>query len=89
MVGDRRSFEFHRQCLCAQTINVRTKLRCGQFSKTVGMGPDQFVPLYVVIFCGTIAGSVFSALTFHRERLILNLFLAEVLILIACALIIT
>lgn len=56
------------------------------FLKTVGMGPDQFVPLYVVIFCGTIAGSVFSALTFHRDRLILNLFLAEVLILIACAL---
>ncbi|MCU4391691.1 MFS transporter [Acinetobacter courvalinii] len=56
------------------------------FLKTMGMGPDQFVPLYVVIFCGTIAGSVFSALTFHRERLILNLFLAEILILIACAL---
>lgn len=56
------------------------------FLKTVGMGPDQFVPLYVVIFCGTTAGSVFSALTFHRERLILNLFLAEILILIACAL---
>ncbi|MFV5594213.1 MFS transporter [Acinetobacter junii] len=56
------------------------------FLKTVGMGPDQFVPLYVVIFCGTIAGSVFSALTFHRDRLILNLFLAEILILIACAL---
>ncbi|OEY92132.1 MFS transporter [Acinetobacter proteolyticus] len=56
------------------------------FLKTMGMGPDQFVPLYVVIFCGTIAGSVFSALTFHRERVILNLFLAEILILIACAL---
>ncbi|MFW1950805.1 MFS transporter [Acinetobacter beijerinckii] len=56
------------------------------FLKTVGMGPDQFVPLYVVIFCGTISGCVFSALTFHRERLILNLFLAEILILIACAL---
>jgi MFS family permease len=55
------------------------------FLKTVGMGPDQFVPLYVVIFCGTISGCVFSALTFHRERLILNLFLAEILILIACA----
>lgn len=56
------------------------------FLKTVGMGPDQFVPLYVVIFFGTISGCVFSALTFHRERLILNLFLAEILILIACAL---
>ena len=56
------------------------------FLKTMGMGPDQFVPLYVVIFCGSIAGSVFSALTFHRERVILNLFLAEILILIACAL---
>lgn len=56
------------------------------FLKTMGMGPDQFVPLYVVIFCGTIAGSIFCVLTFHRDRLILNLFLAEILILIACAL---
>lgn len=56
------------------------------FLKTMGMGPDQFVPLYSVIFCGTIAGSVFSALTFHKDRLILNLFLAEFLILVACIL---
>ncbi|SUU03079.1 major facilitator superfamily permease [Acinetobacter haemolyticus] len=34
----------------------------------------------------TIAGSVFSALTFHKDRLILNLFLAEFLILVACIL---
>ncbi|EEH68087.1 hypothetical protein HMPREF0023_2356 [Acinetobacter sp. ATCC 27244] len=56
------------------------------FLKTMGMGPDQFVPLYSVIFCGTIAGSVFSALTFHKDRLMLNLFLAEFLILVACIL---
>ncbi|MCH7336219.1 MFS transporter [Acinetobacter sp. NIPH 2699] len=56
------------------------------FLKTMGMGPDQFVPFYMVIFLGTVAGSVFSAVTFNKDRLILNLFLAEFLILIACTL---
>ena len=56
------------------------------FLKTMGMGPDQFVPFYTIIFCGTILGAVFSALTFNRDRLILNLLFAEALILIACAL---
>ena len=56
------------------------------FLKTMGMGPDQFVPFYTVIFFGTILGAVFSALTFNRDRLILTLLFAESLILIACAL---
>ena len=40
------------------------------FLKTMGMGPDQFVPLYVVIFLGIVSGTLFSAMTFSRERII-------------------
>lgn len=56
------------------------------FLKTVGMGPDQFVPLYTIIFFGVLAGTIFSAFTFSLERIVFHLFLAEFLILIACAL---
>ena len=56
------------------------------FLKTMGMGPDQFVPLYVVIFFGIVSGTLFSAMTFSRERIIWHLLLAEVLVLIACGL---
>ncbi|ENU92573.1 MULTISPECIES: MFS transporter [Acinetobacter] len=82
--GDLLSFVFSAFAL--RLLMSEQSYAAVNFLKTMGMGPDQFVPLYVVIFCGTIAGSVFSALTFHRERLILNLFLAEILIFIACAL---
>ncbi|MCF9033363.1 MFS transporter [Acinetobacter nectaris] len=53
------------------------------FLKTVGMGPDQFVGLYTVIFIAIICGVLFSALTFSRERTVLHLLLATFLILIA------
>ncbi len=56
------------------------------FLKTMGMGPDQFVPLYTVIFIGILFGTVFSAATFARERLPLHLVFAVFLVLIACAL---
>ncbi|WOE31543.1 MULTISPECIES: MFS transporter [unclassified Acinetobacter] len=56
------------------------------FLKTVGMGPEQFVPLYTIIFFGVLAGTVFSAFTFSLDRIVLHLLLAELLILIACAL---
>lgn len=56
------------------------------FLKTMGMGPDQFVPLYVVILVGILSGTLFSALTFSRERIIFHLLFAEFLILIACGL---
>lgn len=56
------------------------------FLKTVGMGPDQFVPLYIVIGAGILSGTLFSALTFSRERIIIHLVLAEFLILVACGL---
>lgn len=56
------------------------------FLKTVGMGPEQFVPLYTVIFFGVLAGTIFSAMTFSLERIVFHLLMAEVLILIACGL---
>ena len=56
------------------------------FLKTMGMGPDQFVPLYVVIFLGIVSGTLFSAITFSRERIIWHLLLAEALVLVACGL---
>lgn len=56
------------------------------FLKTMGMGPDQFISLYTVIFVGMLAGVIFSALTFARERIVLQLVFAEFLILIACSL---
>lgn len=56
------------------------------FLKTMGMGPDQFVTFYAVIMAGIIGGTIFSALTFSREKTILHLLGAVLLILIACAL---
>lgn len=56
------------------------------FLKTMGMGPDQFAPLYAVIFVGIVCGTLLSALTFSRERMLLQLVCAVTLILIACSL---
>lgn len=56
------------------------------FLKTMGMGPDQFVPLYTVIFIGITTGTLLSAVTYSRERIFLHLLFAEALILIACGL---
>lgn len=56
------------------------------FLRSMGMGPDQFVPLYRIIFCGIALGTLFSALSFSRERMLFKLIFAEALILIACAL---
>ncbi|WP_038344558.1 MFS transporter [Acinetobacter sp. A47] len=54
------------------------------FLKTMGMGPDQFVPLYQVIFVGTAIGAVFSALTFTLKRVVPYLLLAVLMIVFAC-----
>ena len=50
------------------------------------MGPDQFVTFYTVVMLGVIAGTLFSAFTFSKERIIWHLLGAEALILLACAL---
>ncbi|WP_353142611.1 MFS transporter [Acinetobacter pragensis] len=56
------------------------------FLKTMGMGPDQFVNFYLVIFFGILSGTIFSALTFSRDKAIWHLLGAVALIFIACAL---
>lgn len=56
------------------------------FLKTMGMGPDQFVTFYAVIMAGIIGGTLFSALTFSKEKAILHLLGAVALILMACSL---
>ena len=56
------------------------------FLKTMRMGPDQFIALYVVILFGMICGTLVSAFTFSRERALLQLIVAVILILIACTL---
>jgi MFS family permease len=55
------------------------------FLKTMGMGPDQFVTFYWVIFFGILFGTIFSALTFSRERILFQLIGAVILVLIACS----
>lgn len=56
------------------------------FLKTMGMGPDQFIGLYTVIGLAMVSGTLFSALTFKRERIPFSLLFAVLLILIACGL---
>lgn len=56
------------------------------FLKTMGMGPDQFVSFYTVVLIGIVLGTVFSALTFSKEKIVLHLLGAAGLVLFACAL---
>ncbi|MEB3768004.1 MFS transporter [Acinetobacter sp. MD2] len=56
------------------------------FLKTMGMGPDQFVPLYTIIFFAMLFGVIFSAITFSREHMTSQLLFAVILIFIACGL---
>lgn len=56
------------------------------FLKSMGMGPDQFVSFYAVVLIGIFLGTLFSALTFSRERIQFHLLGAGFLVLVACAL---
>lgn len=56
------------------------------FLKTMGMGPDQFVSFYVVVLVGIVSGTIFSALTFSKEKMVFHLLGAVILVLCACAL---
>jgi len=69
--------------LCLRFLLSEQSYAAVNFLKTMGMGPDQFVGLYSVIFFGMLAGVLFSAVTFSRERTLLHLVLASFLILIA------
>ncbi|AOA57394.1 MFS transporter [Acinetobacter larvae] len=85
-IGTASVINFVFAALAIRIIMSEQSFAAVNFLKTMGMGPDQFVPLYVVIFLGITAGTLFSALSYARERIFLNLLLAEALILIACAL---
>ena len=48
--------------------------------RTLGMGPDQMRPLFVVILAGVVTGIVGTALTFGPKRLIPQLLMAILLL---------
>lgn len=68
---------------CLRFLLSEQSFAAVNFLKTVGMGPDQFVGLYTVIFVGIFLGVIFSALTFSKERAVFHLLAATILILIA------
>ncbi|SDC23153.1 MFS transporter [Acinetobacter boissieri] len=56
------------------------------FLKTMGIGQDQFIGLYSIIFIGILSGTLFSAITFSKNHIFWPLLLATLLILVACRL---
>lgn len=48
--------------------------------RMLGMGPDQLQPLYAVIFAGTVAGAIISALMFGPKRILAILGLSVALV---------
>jgi len=85
-IGTASALQFIFGALALRFLMSEQSYAAVNFLKTMGMGPDQFVPLYQVIFCGIAAGTIFSAVTFSKEAIILHLLFAELLILIACGL---
>ncbi len=85
-IGSASMLKFVFGALVIRLLMSEQSYAAVNFLKTMGMGPDQFVPLYVVIFFGITLGTIFSALTFKRERVTLHLVAAVTLILCACAL---
>ncbi|MEG0482321.1 MAG: MFS transporter [Acinetobacter sp.] len=85
-LGSASTLKFIFGALAIRILMSEQSYAAVNFLKTVGMGPDQFVTLYTVIFLGIALGTIFSALTFKRERIIWHLIGAEILVLIACAL---
>ena len=85
-LGSATTLKFIFGALAIRLIMSEQSYAAVNFLKTMGMGPDQFVPLYVVIFLGIALGTIFSAATFNRDRISWHLIGAVVLILLACAL---
>ncbi|CAB1222555.1 MFS transporter [Acinetobacter bouvetii] len=85
-LGTKSTLQFILGALLIRFIMSEQSYAAVNFLKTMGMGPDQFVPFYVVIFFGIVAGTLFSAATFSRNTIILHLLFAELLILVACGL---
>ena len=85
-LGSATTLKFIFGALAIRLIMSEQSYAAVNFLKTMGMGPDQFVPLYVVIFLGIALGTLFSAVTFNRERISWHLIGAVLLILLACVL---
>lgn len=85
-IGSASMLKFVFGALAIRLLMSEQSYAAVNFLKTMGMGPDQFVSLYAVIFIGITLGTIFSALTFNRERVTLHLIGAVALILFACAL---
>ncbi len=85
-LGSATTLKFIFGALAIRLIMSEQSYAAVNFLKTMGMGPDQFVPLYVVIFLGIALGTLFSAVTFNRERISWHLIGAVILILLACVL---
>ena len=85
-LGSASTLKFVFGALAIRLLMSEQSYAAVNFLKTMGMGPDQFVTLYSVIFLGIASGTIFSALTFKRERISWHLVGAVILVLIACAL---
>ena len=85
-IGSAATLKFIFGALAIRLLMSEQSYAAVNFLKTMGMGPDQFVPLYAVILVGITTGTIFSALTFKRERMTWHLIGAVLLVLFACAL---
>lgn len=85
-LGSATTLKFIFGALAIRLLMSEQSYAAVNFLKTMGMGPDQFVSLYVVILLGIASGTIFSAVTFKRERIPWHLASAVVLILFACTL---
>lgn len=85
-LGSATTLKFIFGALAIRLLMSEQSYAAVNFLKTMGMGPDQFVSLYVVILLGIASGTIFSAVTFKRERIPWHLAGAVVLILFACTL---
>ena len=85
-IGSAATLKFIFGALAIRLLMSEQSYAAVNFLKTMGMGPDQFVPLYAVILVGITTRTIFSALTFKRERMTWHLIGAVLLVLFACAL---
>lgn len=85
-LGSATTLKFIFGALALRLLMSEQSYAAVNFLKTMGMGPDQFVPLYIVILLGITSGTIFSAITFKRERISWHLTGAVLLVLFACAL---
>ena len=85
-LGSATTLKFIFGALTLRLLMSEQSYAAVNFLKTIGMGPDQFVTLYSIIFLGITLGTIFSALIFNRERIAWHLIGAVALVLFACAL---